>query len=175
MSEQRDVATQPGRWVVVNTHPHRENLALDNLARQQFTAYCPVVSKTVKHARRIQDVLRPLFPGYVFVQIDADRQRWRPILSTFGVRSLVSFGERLSYLDDEFIQSLKTREVDGAIVRPVSPYQIGQKVCITRGPFDGLVATIIAMSEKDRLVVLMDILNRPTKVKVDAGSCRSVH
>lgn len=175
MSEQCNVPAQPGKWVVVNTHPHRENIAIDNLDRQRFTTYCPFVNKTIKHARRIQDVLRPLFPSYIFVRIDAERQRWRPILSTIGVRSLVSFGEQLSYLDDAFIQSLKTREVNGAIARPELPYQIGQKVCIARGPFDGLVATIISMTEKDRLVVLMDILNRPTKIKINADHCRSLH
>jgi transcriptional antiterminator RfaH len=157
-----------GRWVVVNTHPHREYLALENLNRQKFSAYCPQILKRVTHARRTQDVLRPLFPSYVFVQINAELQRWRSILSTFGVRALVTCGEKLSYLDGGFIQSLKARELEGAIVRPETPYQVGQQVRLTGGAFDGLVATILEMNEKDRLLVLLDMLNRPVKVKVEA-------
>ena len=160
-----DFAAQ-GAWVVVNTQPHRERIALDNLARQEFRAYCPLVRKRVIHARRTQDVLRPLFPSYLFVQLDPDVQRWRAILSTFGVRTLVSFGNRLSFIPDGLIDGLKAREIEGAIVRPASPYKIGQQVRVVGGAFDGLVATIIEMDERDRLVVLMDMLNRSVNVKL---------
>jgi transcriptional antiterminator RfaH len=160
---------QPSTWVVVNTQPHREHIALDNLARQEFQAYCPMMRKRVRHARRTQEVLRPLFPGYLFVRVNPDLQRWRPILSTYGVRTLVCCGDRPSFLDEGFIDGLKARELDGAIVRPASPYRPGQQVKMAGGAFDGLIATILEMDEKDRLVVLMDLLNRPTKVKVEAG------
>lgn len=162
------------RWVVVNTQPHRENLAIENLARQHFTTYCPQIRKRVTHARRTQDVLRPLFPSYVFVEINAELQRWRSILSTFGVRSLVTCGDRPSYLHDGFIHSLKARELGGAIVRPETPYQIGQQVRLTGGAFDGLVATILAMNEKERLLVLLDMLNRPVKVRVETRSVMAI-
>jgi transcriptional antiterminator RfaH len=159
----------PSTWVVVNTQPHREHIALDNLARQEFHAYCPMMRKRVRHARRTQEVLRPLFPGYLFVRVHPDLQRWRPILSTYGVRTLVCCGERPSFIDEGFIAGLKARELDGAIVRPASPYRPGQQVKMAGGAFDGLIATILEMDEKDRLVVLMDLLNRPTKVKVEAA------
>ena len=166
--EHNDLPAPPSAWIVVNSQPHREHIALENLARQEFHAYCPLMRKRVRHARRTQEVLRPLFPGYLFVRVNPDLQRWRPILSTYGVRTLVCCGERPSFLDDGFVEGLKAREVDGAIVRPASPYAPGQQVKLAGGAFDGLIATIIDMDEKDRLVVLMDLLNRPTKVKVDA-------
>jgi transcriptional antiterminator RfaH len=155
-------------WVVVNTQPHKEHLAVGHLERQEFNAYCPMIRKRVRHARYTQDVLRPLFPNYLFVQVDPDLQRWRSILSTIGVRTLVRCGQTLSFLEDSFVLALKAREVEGAITRPVSAYKVGQLVRLQTGAFDGLVATIIEMDEKDRLVVLMDFLNRPVKVKVDA-------
>jgi transcriptional antiterminator RfaH len=155
-------------WVVVNTQPHKEHLALDHLGRQEFNAYCPMIRRRVRHARYTHDVLRPLFPNYLFVQVDPDVQRWRSILSTVGIRTLVRCGQTLSFLEDGFIQGLKAREVEGAITRPASPYRIGQQVRLQTGAFDGLIATIIQMDERDRLVVLMDFLNRPVKFKVDA-------
>ena len=39
---------------------------------------------------------------------------------------------------------------------------------MTGGAFDGLLATIISMDERDRLTVLMQLLNRAVKIKVDA-------
>jgi transcriptional antiterminator RfaH len=160
-----DFATHGG-WVVVNTQPHRERIALDNLLRQEFCAYCPLVRKRVRHARRTQDVSIPMFASYLFVRLDSDVQRWRPILSTFGVRTLIRCGERLSFVPDGFIDSLKAREVEGVIARPASSYKIGQQVRVAGGAFDGLVATIIEMDEKDRLVVLMDMLNRSVNVEL---------
>ena len=156
------------RWVVVNTHPHREHIALENLLRQSFVAYCPMIERRIRHARRVKDALRPLFPGYLFVEVDASK-RWRPILSTFGVRTLVQFGDRLGYVDGGLIDSLRSREVDGVIKKPDEPYRVGQQVRMRGGPFDGLAATIIEMDEKDRLVVLMDLLSQSVKVKVTAA------
>jgi transcriptional antiterminator RfaH len=155
-------------WVVVNTHPHREHIARDHLLRQDFHAYCPFVRKRVSHARRVRDVLRPLFPSYIFALLGSDVS-WRPIVSTLGVRTLVRCGERLSYVPDGLVEALKAREIDGAIVRPANPYKVGQSVRIAGGGFDGLVATIIDMDEGDRLIVLMNILNRPVKVKLSSN------
>ena len=100
------------KWAAVNTQPHREALAIEHLQRQNFECYCPMVRKSVRHARKQHEVLRPLFPGYLFVAIDPDIHRWRPILSTIGVRTLVRCGERLAMLGAEFIDALKARELD---------------------------------------------------------------
>lgn len=157
----------PAGWAVVNTHPHKERVAIENLDRQDFHTYCPLIRRRRSHGRRVEEVLRPLFPSYLFVKINADTQRWRPMLSTFGVRSIVRCGDRLSLIDSAFVHELKARELDGVIVRPARPYHIGQQVRMACGPFDGLVATIIEMHEKDRLTVLMELLNQAVKVRID--------
>ena len=123
--------------------------------------------RRVRHARRFRDVLRPLFPGYIFVKVDPARQRWRPILSTIGVRSLVRFGDKLGLMDGAFISNLKARECDGAVSRPERDYTIGQDVRLAGGPFDGVIARIVELNDKNRLVVLMQLLNQPVRVKVE--------
>jgi transcriptional antiterminator RfaH len=120
------------------------------------------------HARRADDVLRPLFPSYLFVHVNPQTQRWRPIMSTFGVRTLVRFGEQLAFVPDDFIDELRSHEIGGEIVHRARSYALGQRIHVTNGPFSGLVGTIIAMNDKDRLVVLMNLLNQPVKVQVAA-------
>ena len=168
------LARPPGVWAVVNTQPNRHLVAADNLLRQGFAAYCPMVRKQVRHARRTQEVRRPLFPGYLFVAMNSQEQRWRPMLSTVGVRSLVRFGDRIALLNDGFVESLQTREIDGGIMRPATEYAVGQTLKINTGAFDGLVATIVEMNEKDRLIVLMTLLNRPVRVTLDASALASI-
>jgi transcriptional antiterminator RfaH len=160
----------PGQsdWAVVNTHPHKERLALDNLERQSYRTYCPLLRKRIGRGARARDVLRPLFPGYVFVQVAAERACWRPIMSTYGVRSLVLNGDRIGMIEDHFVAGLRQREVDGVISRPARPFEVGENVSIAGGPFDGLIATIVSLDDRDRLVVLMNLLNRPVKVKLEA-------
>lgn len=156
------------RWAVVQTHPNRERTALENIGRQGFKAYCPQVRKSVRHARQCRQVLRPMFPGYLFVRIEAAPCSPRALHSTIGVRSVVQFGREPGAVDDSFIAALVAREVDGAIHLPESTYRIGQQVRFAGGAFDDLVATIIGMDERDRLIVLMDMLNNRVRVKVEA-------
>jgi transcriptional antiterminator RfaH len=162
------VTAAAGAWAVVNTQPHRECIALENLTRQAFKAWCPMVRRRVRHARRAHDLLRPLFPGYLFVNL-SPQLRWRQIMSTAGVRMLVRFGEQPAFLADDFIQELKSHEINGEIMRPANALVVGQTVHLVDGPFSGLVGTIIEMDDKDRLVVLMNLLSRTVKVQVAAG------
>lgn len=161
-------------WAVVNNHPHQHSVACANLERQEFEAYCPMVARSVRHARRTQDVLRPLFPGYLFVRINPDAQRWRVILSTFGVRSLVRVAGSPALVDEGLVESLKGREKNGVIVKPAAPYQLGQKLKIAGSAFDGMVGTIIELDEKDRVTVLLEFLNRPVRVQLNAGGAVEV-
>ncbi len=168
-TDESDAFAPVSRWAVVNTHPNKERFAIENLQRQSFHAYCPMMRRRIRHARRSQDVLRPMFQGYVFVEITPVTQ-WRLIMSTYGVRSLVRAGTKLGFLPDGMVESLLEREVDGAISKPEQPFEIGQEVTKQGGPFDGLVATILELNDRERVTVLMDILNQSVRVKVPTQS-----
>ncbi|MGO9171312.1 MAG: transcription termination/antitermination protein NusG [Rhodomicrobium sp.] len=157
-----------GNWLVLATHPYREAQAIENLVRQSFHVFCPMTLTHIRHARRAYDAKRPLFPGYVFVEQPSLQQQWRPLLGTSGVRTVLMSGERPAKLPAGFIESLKAREVDGSICKPVTPFQIGQRVTIQGGPFDGIAGQIIEMREHDRILVLLDLLKRQTRVHIDA-------
>ena len=90
-------------------------------------------------------------------------------MSTLGVRMLVRFGEQLAFIPDNFIQELKSHEINGGIVYPAKSYMVGQRIKVADGSFSGIGGTIIKMDDKDRLVVLMNLLNRTVKVQVAAG------
>jgi transcriptional antiterminator RfaH len=68
--------------------------------------------------------------------------------------------------DDAFAASLRTREVDGAVVRPLSPCRVGQEVRISGGPFDGFIGTVLDLDDKDRLPVLLQVMHGGIKVRL---------
>ena len=158
----------PPPWMVVTTQPHREAFASMNLERQHYNVYCPKIIKRIRHARRVLEVPRPLFPGYLFVQ--APRQEWRPILGTYGVRSVVCTGDCPSFLPSGFVESLRAREIHGALRKQDALLKAGQVVTINGGAFDGLIGRIIEIRENDRVLMLLNLLNQQSKVHVDAES-----
>jgi transcriptional antiterminator RfaH len=162
------------RWIVVQTQPHREKVAIENLNRQEFTVYCPLIKRRVRHARRAHDAKRPLFPGYLFVADDASSLRWRPILSTLGVRSLVRVGDRPGTLSGKFISSLQAREVDGVIGLPDQNLKPGQRVAVQGGPMDGVIGTILETRENQRHLILLELLNAPVKAQVEQRNLRLI-
>jgi transcriptional antiterminator RfaH len=157
-----------GRWIVATTHPNSEAIAREHLERQKFNVYCPMIRKRRSHARKVEMVLRPLFPGYVFVHLEPSAPGWRPIQSTTGVRNLVRFGDEPAVLDARFIDGLKAREEDGAVIKPANPFKVGQQVQIDDGPLAGLFARILSLDDKDRITVLLDVMNRGVKAFVDS-------
>ena len=97
-------------WIAVATHPNAEGRAVQNLKRQGYECYCPRTRVSRRHARRIETVERPFFPGYLFVRLDRTRDQWRPIMHSRGVRTVVRFGEKLGVVPQGIIESLLARE-----------------------------------------------------------------
>lgn len=168
MSELKNLIALDGRWIAVNAKPNQEGIALANLDRQGFRTYLPLLRKTVKHARRKTEVLRPLFPGYLFVDIDRSSGVWRPVLSTYGVRGIVTCGDFPSIVPPGFVEALQAREIDGAVANASNQYRIGQQVLIDEGPFGGMIATIVGINDRDRLMVLVDFLRQAVRINLSA-------
>lgn len=166
------VADEQAPWMVVNAHPHKEALAITNLTQQDFTTYCPMMRRTIRHARRTREVLRPLFPGYIFVRADGQIGSWRPIHSTIGVRRVIAWGDVPGTVEAGFIAELKAREMEGAIVLPANPYRVGQQVRLRASAFDGIIATILDIDEKGRITVLMDMLSQSVRVQTSVHGIR---
>lgn len=77
------------RWYVVQIHPNSEALAIEQLGRQAYETYAPQerFKTVVKNA--VVERASYLFPGYVFVSFDIERDRWRAINGTRGVAKLL--------------------------------------------------------------------------------------
>jgi transcriptional antiterminator RfaH len=156
----------PCKWLVISTLPHKESYACEHLTRQDFQVYCPMIMRRVRHARSTSDERRPLFPGYVFVEHALEGRTWRPILGTQGVKSVVRSGEQPSLLCGSFIDELKAREVQGVVRKPSDPLEVGQRVTVQGTAFDGLVGHIIELRDKDRVMILLELLDKQTRVQL---------
>ena len=153
------------KWIAIYTKVNQEQLALDNIRRQSYEGFCPMVSRIRRHARKTDYVKRPLFPGYVFTKLNVEKDQWRPLLSTRGVQSLVKFGSQIGFLPQGFIDELKLYEQNGMLESMAAPkIQPGDNVEILDGPFRSVIAKVLSLPDKDRCWLLLDMMGQQVRI-----------
>jgi transcription elongation factor/antiterminator RfaH len=154
------VAPQPrsDRWYVVYTLPHREASAQLHLRNQDFRTFLPLVSKTIRHARRHDTVLAPLFPRYLFVEFDLTRHRWRAINGTRGVTRLIMQDDRPSPLQSGVVETLIASSSPAGEVLFCGDMAPGDRVRLVAGPLAGQLGILQRLHSAGRVQVLLEIM-----------------
>ncbi|MBF0249345.1 MAG: transcriptional activator RfaH [Alphaproteobacteria bacterium] len=150
-------------WFVVRTKTGMEERAVWHLNNQGFETYLPRYRKQVRHARKTQTVLRPLFPGYVFVTMDLKAQRWRSVNGTVGVIHLVQFGSEPRALPDGIVDAIQARENGGA-VNLAPDLKVGDRVRVREGAFADHTALLAEVSDERRVILLLNLMGREVRV-----------
>lgn len=146
-------------WYAVQTQPNRENLAVSHLDRQGFDVWLPRIERIIRHARQTNRVRRPLFPGYLFINLDLETARWRAINGTVGVSHIVSFGQLPSVVDNAFMTALKAMvNIDGIVETNNDDLKLGQDVKILHGPMAGKIGKLLRLDSGNRVTVLLEML-----------------
>jgi transcriptional antiterminator RfaH len=162
-------------WACVQTAPARESAAAHFLRLAGYgQIYLPRLRVVRRHHGRRVVQKPPLFPNYLFVWITAGwwSARWCP-----GVARIVTNGGvEPAHVPDELIESVRRREVDGAVELPPPPsLRRGARVRILRGPFTGHLAIFADMKPRKRVEILLQLLGgeqRVTLAKKDIEGVR---
>ena len=154
-------------WYVVHTHANSEDRAAAHLRRQGYDVYVPRYRKWRRHARRRELVQRPLFPRYLFVLLDAMRAQWRPILSTVGVSALLMRDGRPIPVPPGVVEAIQDKEACGLFNGdPDRQFNPGDPVRIIEGPFAELMGRFQGLADRERVFVLLDLMERQVKVSL---------
>ena len=153
-------------WYVVHSKPREERRALANLANQGYRCYLP--ERLVANVRRGRRTLRrePLFPRYLFIELDdtLEARSWAPIRSSKGVAGLVAFGGAPVRVEPALIDGLKQQEARHQAED--SGFRPGESVVILDGPFRDLQGVYQQDDGERRAFVLIEFLNRMTRIPV---------
>lgn len=158
-------------WYVVHTKPKQESRALLNLERQGFHCFLPTIPKKKVKSKAFEIVREPLFSRYLFIELDTtlSGKSWAPIRSTLGVSKLVTFGTEPARVNPALIDLLRHQE--GTLAQtPLAQYQPGDIVVIKDGPFKGIEAVYQMDDGEMRAMVLIELLQKPTRMQVDIGN-----
>ena len=158
------------RWFAAQALPHRENSAQFNLDRVGFRNFVPRVRRTVRHARKLRNVLAPLFPGYIFVILDLSRDRWRTVNSTTGVASLIMGLEQPTPVPPGVVEALIAVRDSSGTLRLDHDLEIGQKVRILSGPLAQTLGRLEHLDDKGRVRVLLEIMGGEVAAYLDRSA-----
>ena len=157
------------RWFLVNSHPKRERKAQWHLGAQGFRTFLPQIQRTTRHARRLATARTPLFPGYLFIALDLNRDRWLSVRSTIGVSRLFTQGGRPVPVPAGIVESLIAHS-DGNLTRLDDGLVEGQMVRILSGPFSDLVGTLSRLDATGRVQVLLRMMGASVPVILDRSA-----
>ncbi|MGV6851728.1 MAG: transcription termination/antitermination NusG family protein [bacterium] len=164
-----DAATKHHKkcWFTVYTQARKEQKALEHLQRQGYTCFLPkIIQRPKRLGKRISREVA-LFPRYLFLQACQYTDNMAPIRSTRGVCDLVRFSLEPAVIPDHFIEQLQAKVADDGYVHlDAKRFKKGDKLRVSDGALDGAIGTLLDYSSEERVIMLIDLLGRETKVEL---------
>lgn len=156
------MVTQTLNWYVVYTYPKKEQKIYTDLVRQKVTTYLPLHKVVRRWSDRLKELMVPLFPNYIFVQI-RDNERVG-VLRVPGVARFVAFEGRPTVISDEEIDMI--RRLENTPVELESHLINGDRVQIMQGPFAGLKGVLFKKQGKERFGLRLDGLRQALSLDI---------
>lgn len=173
----RKTAADPGlnmerRWFAVYTTCRHEKKVARHLEQREIEHFLPIyrTQHRWKDGSRVMLDL-PLFPGYVFVRIDA-RNRVG-VLEVPGVVSMIGTASHPAPLPDFDVDALRTG-LDPMRAEPHPLLTIGQRVRIKTGALAGLEGIVIRKKSGFRIVLTLSLLMQSIAIEVDGDDVELV-
>ena len=157
-------------WYAVYTKPRQEHIALENLERQSFETYLPLMLASRKRRGRWVHAVEPMFARYLFIRLEPGTTSVAGVRSTKGVSGLVKFGNALVPVPEALVSLLlRSANPETGVHSPEQNLlQAGDTVVITDGPLANLNGIFKAADGHERAIILLNLLGSETEVSVPA-------
>ncbi len=152
-------------WYVAHTRPRCEKKLLQFCQRESLAATLPCYQSAHKYRGKTVVFKKPLFPGYVFVQMPADQR---------GVmRQCDHLANLLEVADqDLFVRQLGEvlRALETDLEIPLAPtIGEGMRVKIKNGPLRGVEGWVEKRYGMSTVLLRLDFISQAAAVKLEAG------
>lgn len=156
-------------WYLVQSKPRNEARALENLLRQGYETYLPLIEVERLQRGKLFKRMEPLFPRYLFLHLEEGNDNWGPIRSTLGVAGLVRFGLAYATVPDPVIEAIRSRtqEIREAL------FAAGDSIQIVSGPLVGLEGVFEIADGEQRSFVLLEFMQKQQRVSVATTDLRA--
>jgi len=151
-------------WFVAHTRPRREKKLVDYCLKQGISATLPCYDSVHKYRGKTVVFRKPLFPGYVFLQLEPEKKN--------GVRQ----NEHVANLLDVFDQETLRRQLEDILLALESDLEVrlapsigkGMRVRIKSGPMRGVEGWVEHRYGRSTVLLRMDFISQAAAVKIEA-------
>ena len=151
-------------WFVAHTRPRREKKLLEHCQRHRVAATLPCYDSAHKYRGKTVVFRKPLFPGYVFLQLES------------GQKNLVRQNEHVANLLDVFDQETLRRQLEDILLALESELEVrlapsigkGMRVRVKSGPLRGVEGWVEQRYGRSTVLLRMDFISQAAAVKLDA-------
>jgi len=151
-------------WFVAHTRPRREKKLLEHCQRQGIAATLPCYDSAHKYRGKTVVFRKPLFPGYVFLQLEP------------GQKNIVRQNEHVANLLDVFDQETLRRQLEDILLALESDLEVrlapsigeGMRVRIKSGPLRGVEGWVEHRYGRSTVLLRLDFISQAAAVKLDA-------
>jgi len=153
-------------WYVTYTCPRHEKSVFKHLKDRGISSCLPtyVSGRRWKDRRKVLEM--PLFPGYVFVHMNAENRI--EVLRVPGIRGFIVFQGRPARVETVEMENLQLSLLGPMRVLPHPFLKSGRRVRIRSGAMTGVEGILLRMRDQTRLVLSVTLLRRSVSVEVDA-------
>ena len=157
-------------WIVARNKPNQDKIALINLERQNFELFQPTFKTISRVQNKFKEIIKPVFPGYIFIAINLEENNWHKINNTRGISRIIVFENKIPFICSKLIEQLRYRFSLNNAPKAADPFEIGMNAEITNGPFAELIGKIQEIDADQRIWILLDILGTQTRVSINRSS-----
>jgi transcription antitermination factor NusG len=156
-------------WYVLYVKSRHEFVANNELIKKDITTFLPSVRRLREWKDRKKWVDFPLFPGYLFVNIQPRPESLVSVLKTRGAVNILSAepGHPTPVSPDE-ISSLQLLIESGRDIDIYPHLKEGTRVRVKRGPLQGAEGTLERKEDQCMFLVNVELLGRSIGVKMYA-------
>lgn len=154
-------------WFALQVRTGREKNVVARLEGKCHQYFLPLYKCRRRWSDRIKEIEIPLFPAYLFCQIDVTCRL--PILTTPGVIRIVGSGGAPHPVEEGEVEAIQALVRSDLSSQPWPFLEIGERVRIECGPLRGLDGILIESRGRNRLVLSVTLLQRSVAVEIDGA------
>lgn len=151
-------------WFVAHTRPRREKKLKQYCEREGFHAVLPCFRTVRKYRGKTVVFFKPLFPGYLFIQLTLDQRQ--KVAQNDHVARLLTVPDQATFARqlEEILKALET-ELEIVLAPEIGA---GQRVKIRSGPLKGMEAWVEERYGVSTVLLRLDFIGQAAAVKVSA-------
>jgi transcription termination/antitermination protein NusG len=151
-------------WYVVYTSANHEKRVAEQFLARGIAHFLPQYESIRKWKDRKVRLHLPLFPGYVFVQMDLAKRLG--VLQVPGVARLVGFDGQPAPVPEEDLLRVREFLAQGFRAEPHRLLKIGRRVRVKTGPLAGMEGIVARRKNGHKVVIAFDLIQQAMAVEI---------